>query len=74
MATNVVMTIVMAVTMDANAHADATNINADDGGVGRTCTQQGQGKNRSDEGFHNSSLSGDASSASFADFGTDGSR
>ena len=66
MAANVVMTIVMAVTMDANADTDATNMNADDGGVRRACTQQGEGKNRGDKGFHNESFSRNASSASFA--------
>jgi hypothetical protein len=38
MATNVVMTIVMAVT-NADAHTDAANMNADDGGVGRARTK-----------------------------------
>jgi hypothetical protein len=41
MATNVVMTIVMAVTMDADAHTDATNMNADDCSVSHARTQQG---------------------------------
>jgi hypothetical protein len=71
-ATNVVMTVVMAVTMDSDAHADGADINSDDGGVGDACTQQGQGKNRSDKGFHNDSLSRDASSASFAGLGVEG--
>jgi hypothetical protein len=66
----IVMMIMMAV--DADAHADRTNINADDGGVGGARTQQGEGKNRSDKGFHNSSLSRDANSASFAGLGVDG--
>jgi hypothetical protein len=70
MVTIVTMMIVMAV--DADAHADGTNINTDDGGVGDARTQQGQGKNRSDKGFHNSSLSRDANSASFAGLGVDG--
>jgi hypothetical protein len=48
---------VMAVTMDANAHTDATNMNADDGGIGHARTQQGQDKDRSDKSFHNGSLS-----------------
>jgi len=73
MATNVVMTIVMAVTVDAHADTDATNLNAYYGSVGRACAQQGQGKNRGDKGFHDSSLSGDASSASFADADVDSS-
>jgi hypothetical protein len=51
---------VMAVTMDANAHTDATNMNADDGGIGRARTQQGQRKNRSDKCFHGGSLSRNA--------------
>jgi hypothetical protein len=42
-ATNVVMTIVMAVTMDAHADTDATNMNADYGSIDRAYTQQGQG-------------------------------
>lgn len=46
MATNVVVTIVMAVavTMDANTDADAADMNTDDCRIGCTCTQQGQGK------------------------------
>lgn len=38
MAANILMTVVMAVTMDANAHTNATNMNADDSSVccGRT--------------------------------------
>jgi hypothetical protein len=38
MATNIVMTIVMAVT-NADAHTDAADMNADDGGVGRARTK-----------------------------------
>jgi hypothetical protein len=41
MATNVVMTIVMAVTMDADAYTNATNVNANDGSVSHARTQQG---------------------------------
>jgi hypothetical protein len=55
---------VMAVTMDANAHTDATNMNTDDGGIGYARTQQGQGKNRRDKGFHDGSLSKNARLAS----------
>jgi hypothetical protein len=39
----VVAMIVMA--MDADAHANATNMNADNGSVRRAGTQQGEGKN-----------------------------
>jgi hypothetical protein len=69
-----VMTIVMVVAVAADADTDGTNMNADDGGVRRACTQQGEGKNRGDKSFHGDSLSRDASSASFADTGVDGSR
>ena len=62
------------VVMGADADTDGTNMNADDGGVRRARTQQGQGKNRGDKGFHGDSLSRGASSASFADTGVDGSR
>jgi hypothetical protein len=65
----IVMTIVMVVTVAADADTDGTNMNADDGGVRRACTQQGQGENRGDKGFHDDSLSRGASSASFADTG-----
>jgi hypothetical protein len=59
MATCIVMTIMVTVTVDANAHADATDMNADDGGVsGRT--QQRKGKNRGEKGFHRNSLSNGA--------------
>ena len=74
MVTNVPTMRVMAVSMDAHADTDATNMNAHYGSVRRACTQQGQGKNRSDKGFHDNSLSRDASSAWFADIGVDGSR
>jgi hypothetical protein len=71
----IVMTIMMmVVTVAADADTDGTNMNADDGGVRRACTQQGQGENRGDKGFHDDSLSRGASSASFADTGVDGSR
>jgi hypothetical protein len=70
MAADVMVTIVMAMP-NADAHTDATNMNADDSGVGRARTQQGQGKNRSDKCFHDSSLPRNASSASFADLGVD---
>jgi hypothetical protein len=70
----IVMTIVMIMTMGADADADGANMNTDDGGVRRACTQQGEGKNRGDKSFHGDSLSRGASSASFADTGVDGSR
>jgi hypothetical protein len=54
----VVMTIVMVVTVAADADTDGTNMNADDGGVRRACTQQGQGKNRGDKGFHDNLFQG----------------
>jgi hypothetical protein len=71
MATNVMMTIMVAMT-NADVHTDAANMNADDSGVGRARTQQGQGKNRSDKCFHSDSLSRDVSSTSFAGLGVDG--
>ncbi len=51
----IMMTVVMTMS-DANAHTDATNMNADYGGISNTRPQQGKGKNRGDEGFHNHSF------------------
>ena len=54
MAIVVAMMIVMA--MDADAHANATNMNADNGSVRRAGTQQGEGENRGNERFHGESF------------------
>ncbi len=48
---------VMAVPMHTDAHTDTANMNTDNGGVGCARAQQGQGKNRGDQGFHRKSLS-----------------
>jgi hypothetical protein len=71
MAIMTIVTMMIVMAMDADAYADGTNINTDDGGIGDASTQQGQGKNRSNKGFHSSSLSRDANSASFAGLGVD---
>jgi hypothetical protein len=72
MAANDRAMIVMIMSVDADTHADATDMNADDGSIRRTCTHQGERKNRGNEVFHDGSLEG-ASFASFAEFGIDGS-
>ncbi len=46
--------VVMAV--DANAHTDATDMNADNGSVRGASAQQGEGENRGNESFHDGSF------------------
>ena len=58
MMTNIVVTIVMAMSVDADTHADGAHMNADDGGVRRAGTQQGERKNRGNEGFHDRPFEG----------------
>ncbi len=48
---------VMAMPMAADAHTDAPDMNTDYGCGSCACAQQGQGKNRGDQGFHQKSLS-----------------
>ncbi len=64
------MTVVMAVAVGANAHADATNMDANNGSVGCAGAQQGERKNRGNEGFHSGTFG--VRAYLFRRLGTDG--
>lgn len=48
--------VVVAVTVDADAQADAPNVNTDNGCI-RGAAQQGERENRGDQSFHENCLS-----------------